>query len=500
MPRNDIVPSLDDFTAAFEAGKTQIVRLEIIADLDTPVSAYMKLTQGADNTFLLESVEGGEVLGRYSAIGWQPDLTWQHDLKSGNTGALETLKNHIAQARIDETHGDVPPMLTSGLFGYMGYDMVRLAEPTVPDALPDEINIPDSIMIRPTMMAVFDNIRHVLHLATPVREHAGNPQGTHAGAAYRAAVDRLMAARDRLANTSLGDAFSRPTALPLPLDVKGNMDEAGYSDIVLRAKEDIAAGEIFQVVLSQRFTAPFDLSSAALYRSLRRLNPSPFLVLMNIGGFSLVASSPEIMVRVRKGDVTIRPIAGTRPRGKTKEQDNDLAAELLADPKERAEHLMLLDLGRNDVGRVAATGSVKVTESFTIERYSHVMHIVSNVEGRLKQGVHPLDALFAGFPAGTVSGAPKVRAMQIIDQLEKTRRSFYAGCIGYLDGNGDVDTCIALRTALLKDGQLYIQSGAGIVADSVPASEYMECVNKAKALVRAAEDALTLSLPPQSNG
>lgn len=498
MPGNNILPSFEAFEAAFNAGKSQLLRLEIIADLDTPVSAYLKLTQGGDNTFLLESVEGGEVLGRYSAIGWQPDLIWTHDLKTGDRAALQTLKDYVAQARIDETHGDVPPMLSSGLFGYMGYDMVRLAESTVPDTLPDELDIPDSIMMRPVMMAVFDNIRHVLHLATPVRDHQGNT-GKAAGAVYREAVDRLMQARDRLANTSLGDALAKPTALSLPLQVTGNMDEAAYSAIVTRAKEDIMAGEIFQVVLSQRFTAPFDLSSAALYRSLRRMNPSPFLVLMNVGGFSLVASSPEIMVRVRKGDVTIRPIAGTRPRGKDKEHDQALAEELLADPKERAEHLMLLDLGRNDVGRVAATGSVRVTQSFTVERYSHVMHIVSNVEGRLKQNVHPLDALFAGFPAGTVSGAPKVRAMQIIDELEKTRRGFYAGCIGYLDGNGDVDTCIALRTALLKDGKIYIQSGAGIVADSVPSSEYMECVNKAKALVRAAEDALSLSLPAQAN-
>jgi anthranilate synthase component 1 len=433
----------------------------------------------------------------------EPDLVWtckgkKSELSTYPDGKIidtsddpiAHLKNFVAQAKIDDLPDDAPPMLASGWFGYMGYGMIHRVEPTVPDTKPDPIGIADSVMMRPTMMAVFDNIRQIVHLAVPVREISGD-----ADAAYDAVITRLQTAKNTLMWGELPrDAVqAHGSKVPSPLPVNAHISSDTYQSMVLTAKEEINAGEIFQVVLSQRFSAPFDLPAADLYRSLRRLNPSPFLVLMTLDGFSLVASSPEIMVRVRKGEVTIRPIAGTRKRGKDKAEDEVLAAELIADPKERAEHLMLLDLGRNDVGRVAATGSVKVTEQFNVEKYSHVMHIVSNVEGQLKKGVHPLDALFAGFPAGTVSGAPKVRAMQIIDDLEAERRSFYAGCIGYLDGNGDVDTCIALRTALLKDGTLYVQSGAGIVADSIPESEHAECVNKAKALLRAAEDALELS-------
>ncbi|NBX65670.1 MAG: anthranilate synthase component I [Proteobacteria bacterium] len=496
---NQIWPDRSAFKKNYTAGKSQLVGLALIADTQTPVSAYLRLTGGRDYTFLLESVTGGEVLGRYSAIGMEPDLIWTTQgnnatLKntSGNTietatDAVAHLKTLVAKAKIDVVPDDAPPMLASGWFGFMGYGMVHLVEPTVPDTKPDALNIPDSVMMRPTLMAVFDNIRQVVHLAAPVRDTSGD-----ADKAYDAAVARLMAAKQTLIYGDL-PLTERGSKVPTPITIKPHTDEAQYLNMVAHAKEDILAGEIFQVVLSQRFSADFDLSAADLYRSLRRLNPSPFLVLMTLAGYSLIASSPEIMVRVRKGEVTIRPIAGTRVRGKTREQDENLAKELLDDPKECAEHLMLLDLGRNDVGRVAAIGSVKVTERFIVERYSHVMHIVSNVIGKLAAKVHPLDALFAGFPAGTVSGAPKVRAMQIIDKLEGERRSFYAGCIGYLDGNGDVDTCIALRTALLKDGKLYVQSGAGIVADSVPTSEHAECVNKARALFRAAEDALDLS-------
>ncbi|MBU6235162.1 MAG: anthranilate synthase component I [Alphaproteobacteria bacterium] len=496
---NKVWPDRATFKKNYQDGKSQLVGLALIADTQTPVSAYLRLAGGKPYTFLLESVTGGEVLGRYSAIGMEPDLLWSsnghkatlRDTKGNivekSDDAVTHLKSLVAKAKIDAVPDDAPPMLASGWFGYMGYGMVHLVEPTVPDTKPDNIGIPDSVMMRPTLMAVFDNIRQVVHLAVPVRDTSGDADKT-----YDAAVTRLMAAKQTLIYGDLPLA-DRGSNVSTPIAIKPHTDEAQYLKMVSRAKEDILAGEIFQVVLSQRFSADFDLSAADLYRSLRRLNPSPFLVLMTLDGYSLIASSPEIMVRVRKGEVTIRPIAGTRPRGKTREQDEALATELLADPKECAEHLMLLDLGRNDVGRVAAIGSVKVTERFTVEKYSHVMHIVSNVVGQLDKNVHPLDALFAGFPAGTVSGAPKVRAMQIIDELEGERRSFYAGCIGYLDGNGDVDTCIALRTALLKDGKLYVQSGAGIVADSVPASEHQECVNKAKALFRAAEDALDLS-------
>ncbi len=495
----NIWPARSDFAGHYKAGRSQLVGLSLIADTLTPVSAYLRLTGGADFSLLLESVTGGEVLGRYSAIGMRPDRIWRSTgtsavLADANGLQLEAtadpiahLKTLVADARLDVVPDDAPPMLASGWFGYMGYGMIHLVEPAVPDSRADAIDIPDSVMMRPTLMAVFDNIRQIVHLAVPVRETDAD-----ADAAYNEAVRQLHAALDTLVRGSL-PLPEKGSKIPVPLPIDAHIGEDSYKAMVVKAKEDIVAGEIFQVVLSQRFSAPFDLPAAELYRSLRRLNPSPFLVLMTLDGFSLVASSPEIMVRVRKGDVTIRPIAGTRKRGADKAEDAKLAAELLADPKERAEHLMLLDLGRNDVGRVAATGSVHVTEQFAVEKYSHVMHIVSNVEGKLRNDIHPLDALFAGFPAGTVSGAPKVRAMQIIDALETERRSFYAGCIGYLDGNGDVDTCIALRTALLKDGTLYVQSGAGIVADSVPESEHMECVNKAKALLRAAEDAIELS-------
>ncbi|MCB1537533.1 MAG: anthranilate synthase component I [Alphaproteobacteria bacterium] len=493
-----IWPDRAGFAAHAAAGRAQLVCLSLIADTTTPVAAYLRLTaHKPDHALLLESVTGGEVLGRYSAIGLDPDLIWRTDGTSAtlcdthgtvleqSADPITHLKAQVAAAKIDVLPADAPPMLASGWFGYLGYGMIHLVEPTVPDTRPDPIAIPDSVMIRPTLMVVFDNIRQIAHLAVPLR--AGADQ-----AAYDDAVRRLHAARDTLLRGEM-PLPEKGSNVPMPLPVRAHTDEPAYRAMVETAKEDIAAGEIFQVVLSQRFSAPFDLPASELYRSLRRLNPSPFLVLMTLDGFSLIASSPEIMVRVRKGDVTIRPIAGTRRRGADPDEDTALAAELLADPKERAEHLMLLDLGRNDVGRVAAIGSVRVTERFLVEKYSHVQHIVSNVEGRLRDGVHPLDALFAGFPAGTVSGAPKIRAMQIIDALEAERRGFYAGCIGYLDGNGDVDTCIALRTALLKDGTLYVQSGAGIVADSVPQSEHLECVNKARALLRAAEDALALS-------
>jgi len=498
-----IWPDRTAFKANYAAGKSQLVGLSLIADTQTPVSAYLRLTHGRAYTFLLESVTGGEVLGRYSAIGMEPDLIWTSNgshsqLATHPTGKITDtsndpvahLKTCVAKAKIDVVPDDAPPMLASGWFGYMGYGMVHLAEPTVPDTKPDAIGIPDSVMIRPTLMAVFDNVRQVVHLAVPVRDTTGD-----ADKAYDAAVARLADARQTLIWGELPRDVvqANGSAVPSPLPITAHCEETQYLNMVTRAKDDILAGEIFQVVLSQRFSAPFDLPAAELYRSLRRLNPSPFLVLMTLDGFSLIASSPEIMVRVRRGDVTIRPIAGTRKRGSNRDEDAALAIDLLADPKERSEHLMLLDLGRNDVGRVASIGSVEVTEQFTVEKYSHVMHIVSNVEGKLRAGIDPLDALFAGFPAGTVSGAPKVRAMQIIDALEGERRSFYAGCIGYLDGNGDVDTCIALRTALLKDGRLYVQSGAGIVADSVPESEHQECVNKARALLRAAEDAIDLS-------
>ncbi|QEN86814.1 anthranilate synthase component I [Labrys sp. KNU-23] len=495
-------PSFEVFSAAYAAGKAQILTLTLVGDLETPVSAFMKLAGDKPNAFLLESVEGGATRGRYSMIGLEPDLIWRcqngkasinrhlpdQTFEALDGPPLDTLRALIAESRIELPDG-APPM-AAGLFGYLGYDMVRLVE-ELPAAKPDPIGVPDAILMRPTLMVVFDAVRDAITAVTPVRPQAD----VSAKQAYLRAEQRLM---------SIVDGLDRPTpklAETVDLDVLhaqqvSNTAEADYLAMVARAKEYIKAGDVFQVVLSQRFSAPFQLPPFSLYRALRRINPAPFLVYLQLDGFSVVCSSPEILVRLREGKVTVRPIAGTRPRGKTKAEDDVLAESLLNDPKELAEHLMLLDLGRNDVGHVSAVGSVSVTDRFFIERYSHVMHIVSNVEGSIGPGHDALDALAAGFPAGTVSGAPKVRAMQIIDELEKDKRGLYAGAIGYFGADGQMDTCIVLRTALVKDGTMHVQSGAGIVYDSVPASEHAECVNKAKALFRAAEEAVRFAGQP----
>lgn len=482
-----ILPSFENFETHFRGGKTQLVWTWVPADLETPVSAYLKLAGDRENSFLLESVEGGATLGRYSAIGMEPDMVWTHKM-GDDKDPLAKLRTLVKESRIDIVADEIPPMGPSGLFGFMGYDMVRLIE-DIPDSNPDIFGTPDSIMIRPTIMVIFDNVKSQMCIVTPVRETA-NDSAT-AIDSYDAATRRIETVIERLLNPVPSTALHFDTKLQEPLTVSSSVEKGKFFDMVDQASEYIRAGEIFQVVLGQAFSMPFDLPGFSLYRSLRRMNPSPFMFYINFGGFQIVGSSPEILVRVRGGRVTIRPIAGTRRRGANAEEDADLAAELLADPKERAEHLMLLDLGRNDVGRVSKTGTVKATEQFVIERYSHVMHIVSNVEGILRDDLDALDALFAGFPAGTVSGAPKVRAMEIIDELEPTRRGFYGGCVGYLDGNGDVDTCIALRTALVKDGKIYVQASAGIVADSKADFEYNECVIKAKAIVSAADEAVS---------
>jgi anthranilate synthase component 1 len=373
--------------------------------------------------------------------------------------------------------------MAAGLFGYLGYDMVRLME-RLPAAKPDPIRLPDAILIRPTLIVVFDAVQDSIMLVTPVRPEPGiTPR-----AARARAIERLSAAVDALEKPL--DRQAPPADLgPIAAAATSNTQAAEFEAMVRRAKEYIYAGDIFQVVLSQRFEAPFHLPPFSLYRALRRVNPAPFLYYLDFGGFAVAGSSPEILVRVRDGKVIVRPIAGTKPRGATPHEDKALEEELLSDPKERAEHLMLLDLGRNDAGRVSKMATVKVTDQFFIERYSQVMHIVSNVEGELDPKYDALDALVAGFPAGTVSGAPKVRAMQIIDELEKEKRGIYAGAVGYFSAAGEMDTCIVLRTALIKDGLMYVQAGAGIVADSVPRSEQVECDNKAKALFRAAEEA-----------
>jgi len=503
-------PSLEAFTDAYESGRPQVVWTRLIDDLETPVSAYLKIGHGRPYAFLFESVEGGAWRGRYSIVAMKPDLVWRcrgdqaeiaegDDIAAGRFtpqpgGALDSLRDLIAASRIEMPAGLPPP--SAGVFGALGYDMVRLAE-RLPDINPDSLGLPDGIMTRPSIVAVFDAIAQEIILVTTARPAAG-----------LSARDAYAAARSRI-ETVMADlrgplAHSPPRQSHGQTDFTTPVSREDYAVVVEKAKDYIRAGDIFQVVPSHRFRAPFPLEPFALYRSLRRTNPSPFLFFLDLDGFELVGSSPEILVRLRDNKITIRPIAGTRPRGATPEEDLALEKELLADPKERSEHLMLLDLGRNDVGRVAMLkhaggndpsirrkgANVRVTDSFKIERYSHVMHIVSNVEGDAPDGVDPVDVLMAALPAGTLSGAPKVRAMEIIDELEIEKRGLgYAGAVGYIGADGSVDTCIVLRTALVKDGMMYVQAGGGVVADSDPDAEYDETLHKSRALKRAAEEA-----------
>ena len=492
-----IKPDFESFARSYEAGRPQALYVCHVADLETPVSAFLKLGEGKDNAFLLESVQGGEARGRYSIIGLKPDLVWRTrgDIAEIDRQALSgknkfeplkekplpSLRALIAETRMTLPEG-LPPMAV-GLFGYLGYDMARQVE-HLPNPPEDTLGLPDAIMLRPTITAIFDTVRDEILVVTPVFPD----QKTDAKSAYARATARLD---ETLAALEKPLPPPAKVASPKVGEIKSNMTKDEYFAMVARGKEYIAAGDVFQVVPSQRFRRDFTLPPFALYRALRRLNPSPFLYYISMPGFSIVGSSPEILVRLRDGKVTIRPIAGTRPRGKTAAEDKALAEELMADPKERAEHLMLVDLGRNDVGRVAKIGGVKVTGSFFIERYSHVMHLVSNVEGDIRDGLDAVDALAAGLPAGTLSGAPKIRAMEIIDEFEKEKRgAAYAGAVGYFAADGTMDTCIVLRTALVKDGIMYVQAGGGIVADSQPEAEYQETVNKARALMAAAEEAV----------
>lgn len=491
-------PDFAAFRTALEAGQGQVLWRERVADLETPVGAFLKLAAGKPNAFLLESVEGGSARGRYSAIGLEPDLVWRcrngrseinrhalsapHAFVPEEVAPLDGLRAAIAECRLPMPPG--MPSIAAGLFGYLGYDMVRQVE-RLPATNPDTLGIPDAVMIRPTLVAVFDHVRDTLTIVTPVFPGAAGLDPRAAWEAAQARLDEAEAALDRPVPRPAPPA-SLP-ALPAP---ESNMTRDAFLAAVERAKEYIRAGDIFQVVPSQRFSVPFALPPFALYRALRRINPAPYLFFFDFGGFATVGASPEILVQLKDGVVKIRPLAGTRPRGATPEEDQRLERELLADPKERAEHLMLLDLGRNDVGRVAEIGTVRVTEQFEIERYSQVMHIVSEVQGRLRSGLDALDALAAGFPAGTLSGAPKVRAMEIIEELEPARRGLYAGGVGYFGADGGMDTCIALRTALVKDGVMYAQAGGGVVADSDPVAEWEETRMKARALFRAAEEAV----------
>ncbi len=497
----NVEPRLSAFAQRYGAGQAQLVSTDLVADLETPVSAMLKLADGRSYSFLFESVERGATRGRYSIIGLKPDLLWRcrGDRAEINRTArfdpeaftpcdepsLASLAGLIAESCIPGCD-HLPPM-ASGLFGYVGYDAVRMME-RLPDANPDVLDVPDAMFMRPSVVAIFDNVEDVVTVVTPVWPRSDMT----ATAAYDAARERLA---DILTDFERNLPYRREPvgAHDKPPAPQSNVSRDAYCAMVEKAKAYIRAGDIFQVVPSQRFRLPFRLPPLSLYRALRRLNPSPFLFFLDLGAFTIVGSSPEILVRLRGDVVTIRPIAGTRPRGRTPAEDRALADELLTDPKERAEHLMLLDLGRNDVGRVAEIGSITVTEQFIIEYYSHVMHIVSNVEGKLASKHDALAALIAGFPAGTVTGAPKVRAMEIIDELEPERRGVYAGAIGYIGAGGDMDTCIALRTALIKDGTLYVQAGGGVVADSDPGAEYQESLNKAQALIRAAEEAFTFA-------
>ncbi|OJY25385.1 MAG: anthranilate synthase component I [Rhodobacterales bacterium 65-51] len=491
-----LIPSFEAFERGWNAGKNQLVYARLAADLDTPVSLMLKLAEARSDTFMLESVTGGEVRGRYSVVGMKPDLIWRcrGEASEINREArfdpvafrpldghpLQTLRDLLAECRVDMPE-DLPA-IASGLFGYLGYDMIRLVE-HLPDVNPDPLGLPDAVLMRPSVIAVLDGVKGEVTIVSP----AWTGSGLSARAAYAQAAERVM---DALRDLDRAPAAQRDLGEATPVgEAQSNFTHDGYRAAVEKAKEYIRAGDIFQVVPSQRWKQRFELPPFALYRSLRRTNPSPFMFFFNFGGFQVVGASPEILVRLREGEVTIRPIAGTRPRGATPEEDKALEADLLADQKELAEHLMLLDLGRNDVGRVAKVGTVRPTEKFIIERYSHVMHIVSNVVGEIAGGEDALSALLAGLPAGTVSGAPKVRAMEIIDELEPEKRGVYGGGVGYFAANGEMDFCIALRTAVLKDEALYIQAGGGVVYDSDPEAEYQETVNKSRALRRAAEDA-----------
>jgi len=500
-------PSAESFAARYAAGEPQVVWTTLVADLETAVSAFLKIAGSRPSSFLLESVEDGAVRGRYSIVGLEPDVIFRINARRAEInraaqtepekfialdGApLPALRNLLSESRI--ALPDVLPPMAAGVFGYLGYDIVRLIE-DLPPPREDRIGISDAVLIRPTLILVFDAVKDTITIVTPVRRQDAVPAQTALARARErlsAVVHALERPLDKAALIENEIFHAKPTS---------NTTPAEFKRMVMQAKEYIAAGDIFQVVLSQRFELPFALPPFAFYRALRRINPSPYLYFLNFGDFAIAGSSPEIMVKTAAGIVTIRPIAGTRPRGATPREDLALEAELLADPKERAEHLMLLDLGRNDVGRVAEIGSVKVTDQFLVERYSQVMHIVSNVEGILRSDCGPLDALAAGFPAGTVSGAPKVRAMQIIDELEKEKRSLYAGCVGYFSASEQMDTCIALRTALLKDRKMYVQAGAGIVADSQPELEQQECINKAMALFRAADEAKRFAAAGRQSG
>ncbi len=484
--------SLHEFDALAAQGYNRIpVVREILSDLDTPLSVYLKLADGP-YTYLLESVEGGENWGRHSIIGLPCRRVYKLHGKQlsieefGHVTEQREVSDPLAEIEILRKQYNVPrlpqmPEFSGGLVGYFGFETIAYIESKLEQDRPDRLGLPDVLLMLSEEVAVFDNLKGRLYLI--VHADPAQPQ------AYARAQRRLdeLAFRLRRAGPSYPDVLD-PKSLA-EKDFKSTFTRDEYCALVEKAKEYIRAGDIFQVVPSQRLSVPFRARPVDVYRALRALNPSPYMYFLDLGATQIVGSSPEILVRLKKGKVVLRPIAGTRPRGKTREEDLALESELLADPKERAEHLMLIDLGRNDVGRVSETGTVKLTESFVIERYSHVMHIVSQVEGDLRAGLNYMDVLKATFPAGTVSGAPKIRALEIIQELEPHKRNIYAGAIGYIGWWGDADTAIAIRTAVIQDGQLHVQAGGGVVFDSDPAAEWEETMNKGRALFRAVAQA-----------
>ena len=485
-----IRPAFDEFQELARQGNVIPVVKEILADMETPVSAYQKIRNSGRYSFLLESVEGGEKIARYSFLGADPFRIFRSKgdrirVREGRDGKTETRQGDPLDAlrRLFEQYQPVRivglPRFTGGAVGVMGYDAVRLVE-ALPDKTTDDLGLDDMVWMFFDTILAFDNVSHKILLISNVYtdEHEGDLRAQYEGARRKIGeLERLL---------------WRPVD-PLPSRGEGscrlasNTKKDVFMESVRRAKEYISAGDVIQVVLSQRFETEISVESFDIYRMLRIVNPSPYMFHMAMDGLDVVGASPELMVRMEDGTIEVRPIAGTRMRGETEAEDQRLAEELLADEKERAEHIMLVDLGRNDVGRVSLPGSVEVTELMKIERYSHVMHIVSNVRGKVRAGVDALDGLLACFPAGTVSGAPKIRAMEIVDELEPTRRGVYAGAVGYFDFSGNLDSCIAIRTIVVKDGKAYVQAGAGIVADSDPEREFEETVHKAKAMVRAIE-------------
>ena len=487
-------PSQESFEELAQRGNWIPVVREILADLDTPLSLFRRLDDGR-TSFLFESVEGGEKWGRFSFIGTGAralfrargsEVEWEEggriERLRVDGDPLEVLRERLAAVSAAPLEDPTLPRFLGGAVGLVGYDWVRFVE-RIPDGNPDETDMPDLWFVLPEIVVVVDNVRKTASIVHYVKLEADGDRE----AVYRRAVEKLDEVVVRLRQPLPPDDAGGPVRAPMEVSRSATREE--FHQIVKRAKEYIEAGDIFQVVLSQQFRLPLQVDPFTIYRHLRVINPSPYLFFLRCEGPVLIGSSPEILVRLEDGRIDLRPIAGTRPRGGTAEEDAELERELLADPKECAEHVMLVDLGRNDVGRVAETGTVHVNEYAVIERYSHVMHIVSNVQARLKQGLDWLDLLRATHPAGTLSGAPKVRAMEIIDELENLRRGPYGGCVGYVDYSGNMDMAIAIRTLLVKDGEIFLRAGAGIVADSDPEAEFRETLNKGRALIEAIDRA-----------